>query len=416
MQHPMRFQFRRAASDQYAVGESSSEWKGKPRASTVPDFGTNCESERGESSEEEHFFGMCERHRAVTLPSESANELMQLFPQDEQGFEPSFGNPFRHSRRPSKTKRQRDRVFLDLAERLRSNDFEFVAQREAAAAAAAAAEAAASKPELGPVFALEETAIIFDWDDTLFPTWFVTEVVNPCLEDVHCERLPTDSPFVECLTSQGQAVEDLLRCARSCGHVGIVTLAQKPWVLNSAAKYLPGLDLPGLLEELHIPVIYARECLKRYVIQEGMQDGACLWTLAKQAGMRKVLRFLYGRDRPWMNVLSIGDSTVERTAIMELMWSSQHEEDASGRLPCCKTIKLMDDPSVEQLHTQLIMLSMWMVQLSQHGQDFDFSLDDSDASIHKQFAVSPSTQSKCVEDVYSLSSDSAPPIGDDRFR
>ena len=58
--------------------------------------------------------------------------------------------------------------------------------------------------------------------------------------------------------------------------------------LNSAAKYLPNLaswlckaflrkvhchgawrtqDLPGLLDELQIPVIYARECLKKYLIQ-----------------------------------------------------------------------------------------------------------------------------------------------------
>jgi hypothetical protein len=33
-------------------------------------------------------------------------------------------------------------------------------------------------------------------------------------------------------------------------------------------------DLPGLLEELDIPVIYARQYLKRYVIQEGTQDGS----------------------------------------------------------------------------------------------------------------------------------------------
>ena len=42
---------------------------------------------------------------------------------------------------------------------------------------------------------------------------------------------------------------------------------------------------------------------------------------------------------------------------------------------------------MEQLHTQLVMLSSWMPQLAQHGSDFDLSLDDSDesiSSIHKQ--------------------------------
>lgn len=325
-----------------------------------------------------------EAHRSITLPSHSAQELMVLFPsQDESGFEPGFGLPFRRRRR-SKSARQRDQVLSELAERLRSNNFEFVAEREAAAAR----EAVITSPELFEnVFSPEESAIIFDWDDTLFPTWYVTEVVNPCLEDVHCDQLPADSPFAQCLSSQAQAVSDILRCACVCGRVAIVTLAQHPWALNSAAKYLPGLDLPGLLEELDIPVIYARQYLKRYVIQEGTQEGECLWTLAKQAAMTKVLRKLYGREAPWMNVLSIGDSTVERAAIMELMWRSAHE-DGSGRLPCCKTIKLVDDPSVEQLHTQLVILTTWMKQLVQHGHDFDFSLDDSDGTIHEQFANS----------------------------
>ena len=44
-------------------------------------------------------------------------------------------------------------------------------------------------------------------------------------------------------------VEDILRCARACGRVAIVTLAQPPWVLNSALKYLPGLA-PGTKRQL----------------------------------------------------------------------------------------------------------------------------------------------------------------------
>ena len=46
-------------------------------------------------------------------------------------------------------------------------------------------------------------------------------------------------------------------------------------------------DLSGLLAELEIPVVYARQSLKRYVIQEGTQEGECLWTLAKQTAMTK---------------------------------------------------------------------------------------------------------------------------------
>lgn len=98
-----------------------------------------------------------EAHRSITLPSHSAQELMVLFPsQDESGFEPGFGLPFRRRRR-SKSARQRDQVLSELAERLRSNNFEFVAEREAAAAR----EAVITSPELFEnVFSPEESAII----------------------------------------------------------------------------------------------------------------------------------------------------------------------------------------------------------------------------------------------------------------
>ena len=41
--------------------------------------------------------------------------------------------------------------------------------------------------------------------------------------------------------------------------------------LERAIPFLPTEDLPGLLAELDIPVIYARQYLKRHVIQEGTQ-------------------------------------------------------------------------------------------------------------------------------------------------
>lgn len=324
-----------------------------------------------DSSDEEEYPDVSPASRAITLPSVSAQELMQLFPGDAKGFDPSVGFPFKKTSGSSKEKIVKDQsaYLLELAERLRNNDFEFVAQREAQAAAAAAAEPAP------PGFHRDDTVIIFDWDDTLFPTWFITEVVQPCLADPQGD-LPEDSAFGEPLLRHAQAVKSVLEAARACGRVGLVTLAQNPWVLTSAGKFLPGLDFEELLASLDMPIIYARECLKKHMIAQGQQDdGLCLWTLSKQAAMKKMLKKLYGR-RAWINVLSIGDSTTERTAITELLWSTP--EDSAGRAPCCKTIKLMEDPSVEQLSTQLIMLSMWMQHLSQHTSDFDVSMDDSD--------------------------------------
>merc|ERR1712241_112140 len=116
-----------------------------------------------------------------------------------------------------------------------------------------------------------DTVFIFDWDDTLFPTWFVSEVVMPCLPPGAAKSdvsLPEDSPFYEALAKHGRTVRSLLTSARAIGRVGLVTLAQRPWVLSSAHRFLPGVDFKQILKDLDIPVIYARECLRRPMISQ----------------------------------------------------------------------------------------------------------------------------------------------------
>lgn len=143
-----------------------------------------------------------------------------------------------------------------------------------------------------------DTVFIFDWDDTLFPTWFVSEVVMPCLPpDAKSDStLPVDSPFAEALAKHARTVRSLLSSARGIGRVGIVTLAQRPWVLSSAQRFLPGIDFKLVLKELDIPIIYARECLRRPMISQAkIEEGVNVFTVAKQAAMLKALKKLYGK-------------------------------------------------------------------------------------------------------------------------
>lgn len=233
----------------------------------------------------------------------------------------------------------------------------------------------------------EDTVVIFDWDDTLFPTWFITEVVVPCLPPGASREaaLPEDSPFIEPLRRHAATVRALLCAAKAVGRVGIVTLSQRPWVVSSASRYLPGADFETTLQELEIPVVYARECIRRPMISKAdVEEGVNLFTIAKQAAMLKALKKLYGRN-PWKNVLSIGDSIVERDAVTEVLWG--HDQGAD-RVPCCKTVKLMEEPSVEQLGAQLVLLSMWLRSMAAHGEDFDVVMDDSEETMlrmHRRF-------------------------------
>lgn len=220
-----------------------------------------------------------------------------------------------------------------------------------------------------------DTVIIFDWDDTLFPTWFMAEVVMPCHPEVEGSKLPSDSPFAPSLVQHARTVQRLLYKARSIGRVGIVTLAARPWVLSSAAAYLLEFDFKQLLRELKIPVVYARECVKsRDIDSAKVEEGVNVWTIAKQNAMLKILKKLHGSRSGWKNIISIGDSVIERDAIKDLLWGSLEA-------PFCKTVKLVEDPSASELGTQLKVLTRWLPRMAAYSDDFDLNLDESEGAM-----------------------------------
>jgi len=215
-------------------------------------------------------------------------------------------------------------------------------------------------------FAPNETAIIFDWDDTLFPTWHVVQTVE--------HTLPADRAFHAALDKISDTVRELLTLAKSCGQVAIVTLSRRPWVANSANEFMPKLGIEALLKELRIPVIYSRECVKPYMMRSpdgDFEEGVCPLTMAKEQAMKKVLKKLYGKN-PWKNVLSIGDSVTERTAITELLWAHMGEDARS----CCKTLKMLQDPSIEQLQAELNMIKDALPSMAKRVEDFSFCIDE----------------------------------------
>jgi len=213
-------------------------------------------------------------------------------------------------------------------------------------------------------------ALIFDWDDTLFPTWFATEVVMPCHPDMEGRRLPRESVFAAPLAEHAKVMHRLLCQARRIGRVGIVTLAKRPWVLSSAATFFLEFDFKQVLRDLEIPVVYARECLNsRHVDSAVMEEGVNVWTIAKKAAMLKILKKLHGRKSDWTNIISIGDSFVERDAIKDLLWC----QDIA---PYCKTVKMVEDPALKELSVQQTVLTTWLEQLASYQDDFDLNLDE----------------------------------------
>jgi len=240
-----------------------------------------------------------------------------------------------------------------------------------AAVAAAVATVVEDEEEDAEIREVARPIVILDWDDTLLPTWYITDVICPCLSKRATEvELDEDSPFWAPLSKHAEVVQEVLTKASEVANVAIVTLAQRPWVETSAKLYLPGLDVHDLFGSLGIKVYYAREHVSPGHVRLGKSEEGCdLFVVAKRNAMMKCIRRLCKGTDKANNVLSIGDSPVEREAIKEVMWS--HDEDY-----LCKTLKLMDDPSVEHLTNELQVLTAYIKQMVLHRADFDISMAD----------------------------------------
>jgi hypothetical protein len=218
-----------------------------------------------------------------------------------------------------------------------------------------------------------QEVIIFDWDDTLLPTWYLKEVVDRCLPEAATASIPDDSHFKHLLTKHAMSIRDILVAATRMGKVAIVTLAQRGWVENSAMKYLPDLDLPNLLHELKIPVYYAREHVtRREKLLARIEEGVDLNTVAKANAMSKCIRKICcsKRNRSVSNVsvTAVGDSIAEADALKEVMWGL----DGVGTL--CKTVKLLEEPNLETLGMELSILASWLPHIVSHRDDVDIDL------------------------------------------
>ncbi|CAE7210085.1 EMB2076 [Symbiodinium sp. CCMP2592] len=302
--------------------------------------------------------GSVRHRRSIDSGMESSDDEERVsysFPGERIArFSPSFaGSPYRDPATESKAPESDEKGLFSFASKL----FEMLG-------------VPLSQPEAPKVeakgFTPSETAIIFDWDDTLFPTWHALEVKE--------HRLPGDKAFRDSLDQLTNTVRDLLTQARACGRVAIVTLSRRPWVAESAAEFMPSLKIEALLDELQIPLIYSRECVKKHHMRSPdgeFEEGVCPLTMAKEQAMKKVLKRLYGKN-PWKNVLSIGDSVTEKDAITELHWAIMGEDSKS----CCKTLKMLHNPTLAQLQMELTVIKDALPNMAKRAEDFTWAVDE----------------------------------------
>jgi hypothetical protein len=210
-----------------------------------------------------------------------------------------------------------------------------------------------------------QTAIIFDWDDTLFPTsWLKAQSGLKWYEP-----LPNNSPYKSIFQNISNNIRDVLETAAELGSVSIVTLASSPWVTIAVRNFLP--ELEAMIVNLGIPVAYAREELLPGDDALGSEEVS---RMLKRRAMNRVIKKFYSQyvQQSWKNVISIGDSVFERQALQDVV--SFKKQDASKKCRA-KTLKLADAPDVDQLNAQMTVLATWLRPMVMYDDHIDIDLD-----------------------------------------
>lgn len=201
-----------------------------------------------------------------------------------------------------------------------------------------------------------DTVIIFDWDDTLLASSFLSS--RGYRLDSEMEKTHEHEQVEQQLRELEAAVTSLLTLALTYGTVHVVTNAETGWVQLSAQKFMPGL----------VPLLSKVTVLSARSTYEPMHpDSPLKW---KFFAFQEKLAMHYGMDYkpagPKKNVISFGDSHVEREAVRAVTRSM-----AATR---CKSVKFAERPSTEQLRRQLELVTNCFHYIHHHDGDLDLQL------------------------------------------
>jgi hypothetical protein len=196
-----------------------------------------------------------------------------------------------------------------------------------------------------------QTVIIFDWDDTLLASSFLTA------KGFRLDNNPERSTELETqLRELESSVVAVLTLAISYGPVHIVTNAEHGWVQLSAQKFIPA--VVPLLSNNNIKVVSARSTYEAL-----FPDSPVKW---KYYAFQDKLATYFTDMKVDKNVISFGDSHVEREAVRAVT-----KGFPSTRT---KSVKFAERPSMEQLRRQIELVTNCFHYIYHHDGDLDLQL------------------------------------------
>jgi aspartate carbamoyltransferase regulatory subunit len=203
----------------------------------------------------------------------------------------------------------------------------------------------------------QNTMIIFDWDDTLLPSSFLGH--RRCHLDSDFKNIPYGNEIRAELDQLDMVVSSLLQLASKYGSVHIITNAEHGWVQMSAAKFLP--ITSKLLSSITIQSA-------RTAYESSFPDSPMKWKMSSFSD--HIHSFLSPKVdlHSEKHIISLGDSQLERQAVRTTTRGHAHHNLRT------KSIKLSENPSIEQLIKQMELVSQCFNYICTHNADLDLQM------------------------------------------
>lgn len=190
-----------------------------------------------------------------------------------------------------------------------------------------------------------KTLIILDWDDTLFPTSWVTknniDITNPNIQRI----------FI----NLDKLIYQILQKMITYGHIVIVTNAAEKWI-EISTNVLP--KTQSILTK-NISVLSARDTFeKSYPAQ------IHVW---KKLLFKEIVNN-YFKNHKLQNIISIGDAEYEFHALTDL-----YNENSAKKYRLLKTIRFIKEPDIDSLLDQLDVLNKTNHKIVNHKNHMDLT-------------------------------------------
>ena len=186
-----------------------------------------------------------------------------------------------------------------------------------------------------------KTLIILDWDDTLFPTTWVTT------NEINIKNIIHNKEAMKYFTDVDVALEYLLRTLLTCGHVAIVTNALLNWI-NTSSTILPRTS--RLLQDTDKDILIVSARGNYQSVSSNPMD----W---KRMAFEEILK--NSKYKKVNNIISIGDAEYEYNALVNL-----YDKSDKKNYKLLKSVKFVKYPTHYVLLDQIKVVQQAAVKIS----------------------------------------------------